>query len=172
MTLFDKYGHLTYEAMRAMIEYELDEGDILIFCEHIAECDECSDKYTALLEGEELLEMSEETTQSIVKELSMCADNEDKDEHKKKDKKIISLQIFKFAVAAALTFVIWGTAIDIDSIGSQKKLDYNTDRETTISKTISDFTYNIQGGLIKGMDSVSEFLNLWGAPQKENNEKN
>lgn len=168
MTLFDKYGHLTYEAMKAMIEYELDEGDILIFCEHIAECDECSDKYTALLEGEELLEMSEETTQSIVKELSMCAYNEDKDNHKK----IISLQIFKFAVAAALTFVIWGTAIDIDSIGSQKKLDYNTDRETTISKTISDFTYNIQGGLIKGMDSVSEFLNLWGTPQKENNEKN
>jgi len=49
MELFDRYGCLTDEGLQALVECRLNELARLEAAEHLAYCDRCVDRYTALL---------------------------------------------------------------------------------------------------------------------------
>ena len=162
MTIFDKNGHVTDEAVKAMVEYELNDEDTLLFCEHMSECDECSERYMQALEQEELMTPSEELTKNI----------EEKTYKEKKSGKIITLQIFKFVVAATLTFIIWGGMMDLKFTG-MPNINSMSDGNMSmkISQSFSNFTNELQGGLTKSMNSASGFLRYWEHKQTKNAEQ-
>ena len=56
MERFDKSGHLTDEALSALISREMGELSRLEAAEHLSYCDRCLDRYLALMTGE-VLEM-------------------------------------------------------------------------------------------------------------------
>ncbi len=179
MKLFNESGHVTDEAICAMAEYELDDPDTLRFCEHIAECDECCERYTKAIEAEELFEPSKELEQNIFNAIdgvkNEAAHNESSVKPKsKKGGGIVMLKLCKFTVAAALTFIIWGRAIDLEAITQNDKKPAANNREISISSMFSDFTSMIQGELTKSMDTASDFLRFWNYQQDDDkdNESN
>ena len=56
MELFHNGGCLTDEGLRALINGELDEMGRLEAAEHLAYCDKCTDRYTAMLTDDTLIE--------------------------------------------------------------------------------------------------------------------
>lgn len=56
MELFHDDGCLTDEGLHALINGELDEMGRLEAAEHLAYCDRCTDRYTAMLTGDVLIE--------------------------------------------------------------------------------------------------------------------
>ena len=54
MELFDEKGCLTDEGLQALTDGQLDEMGRLETAEHLAYCDRCMDRYTALLAGDTL----------------------------------------------------------------------------------------------------------------------
>ena len=54
MELFDEKGCLTDEGLQALTDGQLDEMGRLEAAEHLAYCDRCMDRYTALLTGDTL----------------------------------------------------------------------------------------------------------------------
>ena len=56
MELFDQNGCLTEEGLHAVIGGQLDELGRLEAAEHLSYCDECMDRYTALLTADVLEE--------------------------------------------------------------------------------------------------------------------
>lgn len=60
--LFLQDGHLTDEALNALIEGSLDEEQRMEVGEHLSFCDRCLDRYTALLTGELLEEPPKDQT--------------------------------------------------------------------------------------------------------------
>ena len=177
MKLFSDNGHVTDEAIRAMAEYKLNDADTISFCEHIAECDACCERYTKAIEAEELFEPSKELEQDIFKAIDSIKNEAEHDKSiikpkSKKDGRIVMLKLFKFTVAAALTFVIWGRAIDLEAVTQNYKKPDTANRETSISQMFSDFTGMVQGGLTKSMNSASDFLRFWdNQPQNDKNDK-
>ena len=56
MACFDSHGHLTDQALRALIQEEpLEELERLEIAEHLAFCDQCLQRYTELLTDDTLL---------------------------------------------------------------------------------------------------------------------
>lgn len=55
MELFDAKGCLSEEGLQALVGGQLDETQRLEAAEHLAYCDRCMDRYTALLTEPELL---------------------------------------------------------------------------------------------------------------------
>lgn len=67
MELFNTNGHLTDEGLNALISETLDEMNRLEAAEHIGFCDECLNRYTAVLTGDVLIDPQTPLVQPVLR---------------------------------------------------------------------------------------------------------
>lgn len=99
MDVFREDGHLTEEALRALsLGEDLEELERLELAEHLAFCDLCLERYTALLAGAELLVPERSCQETLWKRIRSRA---------------IRLVVNRYAAAAAAVglalTVVWGS---------------------------------------------------------------
>ena len=66
MELFDQNGCLTEEGLHAVIGGQLDELGRLEAAEHLAYCDKCTDRYTALLTADALADPPRDVRRTVM----------------------------------------------------------------------------------------------------------
>ena len=97
MELFDLRGCLTDEGLLALTQNGLDELQRLEAAEHLAYCDRCVDRYTALLSAQPLQQPSGSMTGAVMKSLWV---------------RVMRNTLGRAAVAgvaAVLAFTLWGS---------------------------------------------------------------
>ena len=99
MELFNKEGHLTDEALRAVIEETLDEMGRLEASEHLSYCDDCLVRYTMLLTDDSLLTPKAPLAPPVLSRL------------RKKAVTVFFNKYTRVAAAAAFALVLWGTGV-------------------------------------------------------------
>ena len=75
MELFDRKGHLTEDALAALIDGALPELSRLEAAEHLAYCNSCLQRYTNLLSGMELLVPEHSCRESLwrrIRQRTLC----------------------------------------------------------------------------------------------------
>lgn len=95
MNLFDMDGHLTDAGLRSIIEGGLDELQSLEASEHLAFCDTCLLRYTALLEADVLVEPEVPLRAGVMKRI------------RRRGAKIAFSRYATVAAAAVLAMGIW-----------------------------------------------------------------
>ena len=97
--LFDQNGHLTDEGLRAMSAGTLDELGSLEAAEHLTFCDDCLDRYTAMLESEPLLEPAHDRTPAVQRTLRIRAF------------RVFTNRYVTVAAAVMLAFTLWNVGV-------------------------------------------------------------
>lgn len=152
----DETGCLTAFGLESLVKGSLEELERLEASEHLAYCDLCVERYTALLTEETLLEAPDTMKQSVLSAL------------RKKAAKVFVNRYFHMAVAASLTLVLWSTGVftsfrDI----SLEPPRLEPDRDTvSISERLENFTDGVNNGLYGLMDQLRA-IDLRGAIRHE-----
>lgn len=103
--LFRPDGHLTDEGLRALIGGELDELGRLEAAEHLSFCDACLLRYTALLEGDALLEPPADQTLPVLRRL------------RRRAAQALMSRYTAAAAAVLITGTLWYTGVFADIAG-------------------------------------------------------
>lgn len=153
----DDTGCLTDGALDRLTAGSLGELERLEVSEHLAYCDRCLDRYTALLTPETLLPAPDPMKQSILLSL------------RKKTAGLFVSRYFHMAVAASLTLVLWGSGV-FSGFGQGiplEKLEFDWPGELpeiTVSQKLDTFADNVTGGISNFMEQLTDFQ-LRGADQ-------
>lgn len=95
----NKEGHLTDFALNQLVSGELDEMGRLEVAEHLAFCDHCLERYTAVLDGRPLMETPDLFGPSVMRAL------------RRKVLRITASRYFTAAISACIALVFWVTGI-------------------------------------------------------------
>ena len=107
MTLFDRDGHLTGQALAALQAGGLPEESRLEVAEHLASCDRCVAAYSALLSPEGLLTPREPVAPRVMETL------------RRRERRLQLRQWSTMAVAACLAIVFWVSGVFTGSYWSR-----------------------------------------------------
>ena len=131
---FDSGGHLTEKALADLCRDAIpDELSRLEIAEHLSYCDDCTEKYTALLCGEVLLEPDPPVAEDSLRRI-------------RQETRIVFLKrCARVGAAACLTLLVWlGGFSQLDSI---ELPEFQTEDRMRISHEISnsiqDFTQQV-----------------------------
>lgn len=107
MTLFDRDGHLTGQALAALQAGGLSEESRLEVAEHLASCDRCVAAYSALLSPDVLLTPREPVAPRVMETL------------RRRERRLRLRQWGTMAVAACLAIVFWVSGVFTGSFWSR-----------------------------------------------------
>lgn len=107
MTLFDRDGHLTGQALAALQAGGLPEESRLEVAEHLASCDRCVAAYSALISPEGLLTPREPVAPRVMETL------------RRRERRLQLRQWSTMAVAACLAIVFWVSGVFTGSFWSR-----------------------------------------------------
>lgn len=152
----DETGCLTTFGLESLVEGSLGELERLEVSEHLAYCDLCVERYTALLAEETLLEAPELMRQGVLAAV------------RKRAVKVFVNRYFHMAVAASLTLVLWSTGVfstirDIPLALPRAEPEKDT---VSISQRLENFTDEVNDGLYGLMDQLRA-IDLRGAIRHE-----
>lgn len=152
----DETGCLTAFGLEGLAKGSLGELERLEAAEHLAYCDLCVERYTALLTEETLLEAPDTMKQRVLSAL------------RKKAAKVFVNRYFHMAVAASLTLVLWSTGVftsfrDISLEPPRLEPEKGT---VSISERLENFTDGVNNGLYGLMDQLRA-IDLRGAIRHE-----
>lgn len=99
MTLFDTQGHLTDEAILAVIQETLDDLSRLEVAEHLSFCDNCLVRYTAMLTEDSLLTPQQPIVPPLLVRLRRQA------------VRVVFNKYTTYAAAAGFSLVLWGAGV-------------------------------------------------------------
>lgn len=99
MELFDTNGHLTDNALQAVIAQTLDEINRLEAAEHLSYCDDCLLRYTAMLTDDTLLVPQNPIAPPVWSRI------------RKKAMQVFFNKYTTVAAAASFALVLWGTGV-------------------------------------------------------------
>lgn len=146
-------GHLTDYALNRLIAGEPDELRRLEISEHLAFCDTCIDRYTAMLADETLLETPDLLTESILTRI------------RKKARALWMNQYFSASLAAAIAMVLWVTGV-FDTItfrSDNKALSHLQSTTHSFSAAAGEVT----GAITKGLSDFINSIDLRGVFENE-----
>ena len=151
----DETGCLTTFGLESLVEGSLGELERLEVSEHLAYCDLCVERYTALLADGVLLEAPELMKQSVLAAL------------RRKAAKVFVNRYFHMAVAASLTLVLWGSGV-FNSFGEVRLVRPPEERnpEASISWRLNSFASDVSDGVTDFMDQLIT-IDLRGALRNE-----
>ena len=151
----DETGCLTTFGLESLVEGSLGELERLEVSEHLAYCDLCVERYTALLAEETLLEAPELMRQGVLAAV------------RKRAVKVFVNRYFHMAVAASLTLVLWGSGV-FNTFGQPiplRRPDTGTEEHhprTSVSQRLGDFAAGVTGGINDIVDQITA-IDLRGA---------
>ena len=151
----DETGCLTTFGLESLVEGSLGELERLEVSEHLAYCDLCVERYTALLAEETLLEAPELMRQGVLAAV------------RKRAVKVLVNRYFHMAVAASLTLVLWGSGV-FNSFGEVRLVRPPEARnpEASISWRLNSFASEVSDGVTDFMDQLIT-IDLRGALRNE-----
>lgn len=150
MELFHENGHLTDDALQALLHETLDELERLEVAEHLAFCDDCIINYTALLTEDTLLTPSTPVALTAWQRI------------RQKIRQSLVSRYISAAACAALALVLWSSGIFNLDIKTFSENTLTTVNETTqmISSSTSGWT----------QDRIADIQNIFA--KEEGTEKN
>lgn len=144
--LFWEDGHLTDEALTALVEGSLNEDQRLEVGEHLSFCDKCLDRYTALLTGEVLEQPSEDQTLPTLRRV------------RKKQRRLALHRYASAAAAVVLGSVLWYSGV-FQAVGES----LNQPPESFAKPPVAQ-----QGQTpVRVGDSILQAVNQWSIRVKE-----
>ena len=150
---FDTCGHLTNFALTELILGKPDELARLEIAEHLSFCDDCTERYCALLSGEVLMPVPQPMAPSVFARMKQQA-------------RVLFLnRYFSAGLAACLALVFWVT-------GVFSSMPLNTDARrlgelSSLSKSFSQKTGEFGRSLTDGINSFFDQFTLKEDPFNE-----
>ncbi len=145
---FDQDGHLTDLAFDDLLHGEPDELSRLEIAEHLAFCDRCTERYTALLCGDELIPVPETLRPSVMRRIRQYA------------RQVFFNRYVAAGMAACLTMILWlGGAFSVHS-GPQQPDPFQA--LTSFSEQFSSTTNEIGHRMTDGIQQFFDTLTLKG----------
>ena len=142
----DGTGCLTDWGLGKLMDGSLEELERLEAAEHLAFCDSCVERYTALLSGEELMPAPELLKPGVLQAL------------RRRAARVLVNRYFHMAVAACLTLVLWGTGFFWNMSGAGEApgpREALPEPRDSVSSHLSDISSGIAGGLNHFLDDFS-----------------
>ena len=135
--LFEEDGHLTIYALEALVRDEpLDELSRLEISEHLAFCDQCVDRYTAMLTEGVLLPPEEPMASSVIKRL------------RQKARRAFRSRYTSAVAAACLTLIFWNLGIfQVEPSQNGKFAEYLYQSVDSFHEKTTAFTDRVTQGL-------------------------
>ena len=147
MELFHNDGHLTDDALKALIDgTELDELARLEISEHLSFCDECVLRYTDLLTDDALMQPPHPTAPGVLERI------------KKRARMIFFNKYTSIAACAILALTLWVTGVfslELPKEGSKALASLNQ-RATEISESAGDWL----------LERAKDFNNFFIRPER------
>lgn len=147
MELFHNNGHLTDEALKAMIDgAELDELARLEIAEHLSFCDECVLRYTDLLTDDALLQPPHSAAPGVLERI------------KKRARMIFFNKYTSMAACALLALTLWMTGVfslELPKEGAKALASLNQ-RTTEISESAGNWL----------LERAKDFNNFFTRPER------
>ena len=152
----EQFGQFLLQLRREKALTQRELAERLEVSEHLAYCDLCVERYTALLAEETLLEAPELMRQGVLAAV------------RKRAVKVFVNRYFHMAVAASLTLVLWSTGVfstirDIPLAPPRAEPEKDT---VSISQRLENFTDEVNDGLYGLMDQLRA-IDLRGAIRHE-----
>lgn len=141
MELFDKYSHLTNEALQLLLadDSRLGELERLEISEHLSYCDKCLTRYTDMLTDSSLVSPPEHLKESVWRRIRLRAI------------KVLTSRWATAAAAIAIVFALWGGGVFSGLVSGTKQA---AEAQISISQQLgegqsrcSDVMENILGGI-------------------------
>ncbi|ERI99430.1 MULTISPECIES: zf-HC2 domain-containing protein [Eubacteriales] len=147
MTLFDRDGHLTGQALAALQAGGLPEESRLEVAEHLASCDRCVAAYSALLSPAGLLTPREPVAPRVMETL------------RRRERRLQLRQWSTMAVAACLAIVFWVSGVFTGSFWSRTEGEEDTPSLARQTAAFVDQVSQKTGDLMNRFDLREVFQN-------------
>lgn len=99
MKLFNENGHVSDDALKAVLDGTLDELHSLEVSEHLSFCDACLERYTALLTDDILLTPAKPIKPDVIQKIRL------------RTFRVFTNKYLTAAAAVALALTMWGTGV-------------------------------------------------------------
>ena len=133
---FDSNGHLTDYAFRELIRGQPEELRRLEAAEHLAFCDECVDRYSAMMEDTMLVAPIESVSKGVMAKIRARA------------RRVFMNKYATAAIAACFALVLWTTgAFHLEYNNMDNRFENAIKRSGRFSYIARDFSREISEGL-------------------------
>lgn len=149
MNLFTKDGHVTKDALQALMAETLDEENRFDVAEHLSFCDKCLDTYTAMLAEDDLAAPPAEIAPGVMQRIRQRA------------QRIFYSRTVRVAAAVVLAVGLWaGGAFNLMPTAHSPQATPPTAAHSTaagdkVTEKLSSFLGDITSGINQALEQIS-----------------